>query len=137
VSPDPAPRFGKLDAASGAVVAAKGVRLHAETWSAEHRVFTVETAMPVTLAVRLIDYPAWKVQVDGKDVTPDLQPETGQILLPLPAGIHRVEVVFRRTWDRTTGGAISGLTALALVGFAWGFRRPAPSEHSRRTVAGS
>ena len=124
VSPDPAPRFGKLDRASGAVIAAKGVRLHAETWSAEHRVFTAETATPVTLAVRLIDYPAWRVQVDGKDVTPDLQPETGQILLPLPAGTHRVKVDFRRTWDRTTGDAISGLSALALVGFAWGFRRP-------------
>ena len=40
VSPDPAPRFAKLDPTSDEIVPATGVRIHALTWSAEHRVFT-------------------------------------------------------------------------------------------------
>jgi hypothetical protein len=123
VSPDPAPRFAKLDPTSDEIVPATGVRIHALTWSAEHRVFTAQTATPVTLALRLIGYPAWKFQVDGKNVTPDLRPDTGQILLPLPEGSHRIEVRFQRTWDRSVGGAISAATALALLGFAWSVRR--------------
>jgi hypothetical protein len=123
VSQDPAPRFGKVDPASDEIVPATGVRIHALTWSAEHRVFTAQTATPVTLALRLIEYPPWEFQVDGKNVRPELRLDTGQILLPLPTGSHRIEVRFQRTWDRSVGGAISAATALALLGFAWSVRR--------------
>ena len=83
----------------------------------------MESAAPVALALRLIHYPAWEVQVDAKRARITALPMTSQILVPLAAGDHRVELHFRRTWDRSAGGAISCLAVAALVGLAWIFRR--------------
>jgi hypothetical protein len=122
VSPISSSRFAKLDPESGDLVPASGVRLHVEEWSAERKAFAAESVAPVTLAVRLVDYPAWEVQMNGQRVSVDLRAVTKQILLPLSPGSNRVEINFRRTWDRNVGDAISVLTAIALMPFAWMFR---------------
>jgi hypothetical protein len=36
----------------------------------------------------------------------------------VPAGSHRVEVNFRRTWDRTAGATISCFSVILLLGCA-------------------
>jgi hypothetical protein len=123
ISPDPAPRFEKLDPASDVLIPAAGIELRVERWTPESKTFTVETVAPVALALRLVDYPAWEVQVDAKRARITTLPMTSQILVPLAAGDHRVDVRFRRTWDRSAGGAISCLAVAALVGFSWIFRR--------------
>ncbi|HEY6442362.1 MAG TPA: 6-pyruvoyl-tetrahydropterin synthase-related protein [Candidatus Acidoferrales bacterium] len=123
VSPNPAPRFEKFDHASNALEPAEGIRLHVERWTAERKLFTAESTSPVTLALRIADYPSWESQVDSSRIRVTARPATTQILVPLAAGEHRVEVRFRRTWDRTAGDAISGLAAAALLGFSWIFRR--------------
>ncbi len=123
VSSTPAAPIEKFDAASGSLVPAKGVRLHIEQWSAEHKAFRADTEAPVTLALRLLAYPAWEVRVDGRNARFEEHPVTTQLLLPLGPGTHRVEVRFRRTWDRTAGGILSALTAMALLVFAGALRR--------------
>lgn len=123
LSPNPAPRFEKLDPASNALIPAAGIGLHVERWTAENKAFTVESVAPVALALRLIHYPVWEVQVDGKRARITALPMTAQILVPLAAGDHRIELHFRRTWDRSAGGGISCLAIVALVGLAWIFRR--------------
>jgi uncharacterized protein (TIGR03382 family) len=132
VSPNPAPRIEKLDHASNVPEPASGIRLHVERWTAERKVFTAESATPFTLALRIADYPSWESQVDGR-VRVTARPATSQILVPLAAGDHRVEVSFRRTWDRSAGDAISGLAVVALLGFSWVFRR---RREATATVAG-
>jgi hypothetical protein len=123
VSEPPVPRIAKLDPESGHIVPASGVRLHVEQWTAEEKVFTEEAAEPVTLALRLLDYPAWQVRVDGESSRFRLRDVTTQFLLPLPSGSHRVEIRFGRTWDRAAGGVFSALTAVALLALAWFCRR--------------
>jgi hypothetical protein len=72
------------------------------------------------LTLRLFRYPAWRVQVNGRVVETAARAETGQMLVPVAAGMNRVEISFARTWDRTAGGWIS---ILALVGTAiWSWR---------------
>ena len=44
VSADPAPRIAMLDPASGAIIAAKGARIHIQQWNAEHKIFTADSA---------------------------------------------------------------------------------------------
>jgi len=100
-------------------------RIRVGQWSAEQKSFMVETVAPVTLALKLLSYPAWQVQVDGREVGFGVQPVTTRMLLPLNAGTHRVEIHFGRTWDRTAGDTISVLTSVALLGFAYGW-------HARR-----
>jgi uncharacterized protein (TIGR03382 family) len=123
VSSTPALPIGRLDPASRNIVATGGTRLHIERWTAERKIFHAESAVPVTLALRLLYYPAWEIRVDGKAARADARPTTAQLLLPLSPGGHRVEVRFRRTWDRTAGNAVSALTAVALLAFWWVVRR--------------
>jgi hypothetical protein len=118
----PTPRVAELDAGTEQVVPAKTVHLKIEEWTAEHRVFIGNAGRPVKLAVRLINYPAWDVRVDGKTAHPELLEKTAQMVLPLPAGTHRVEIRFRRTWDRSAGTALSVFSAFGLLGFVF-FRR--------------
>lgn len=100
------------------------MQVRMEQWTSERERFSVSTPEPVTLALRLLSYPAWQAQVDGAAAQTNAAPETAQMLLPLPAGNHHVEIRFTRTADRTAGGAISIFSAIALLGFAWNQRRP-------------
>jgi uncharacterized protein (TIGR03382 family) len=132
ISPDPAPQFEELRSASGAPVPAAGIRLNVDRWSAERKAFAEESVAPVTLALRLVDYPSWEVQVDSKQASINTLPATSQIFMPLAAGDHSVDLRFRRTWDRSAGDATSVLT-VTLLGFIWVFRR---RRKSPATVAG-
>ena len=117
VSALPAQQVEKLDAESGGVAPASGVKISVGRWSAENRDFTAEASEPVTLAPRLLNYPAWDVRVDGAGIHPGMVHDTGQMLVPIPQGTHRVSIRFRRTWDRLTGDAISILSAISLLAF--------------------
>lgn len=118
VSAEPAPQITMVDPASGEIVPLEGARIHVERWTAEQRIIATENATPIRLAPRLLAYPAWEVKVDGRDARYDAQPSTMQMIVSLPPGNHRVDIRFRRTWDRTAGGAISIATAAMLLGFA-------------------
>jgi hypothetical protein len=97
-------------------------RIHVLAWDPESKVFTASVSQPGRLAVRLFNYPAWQVQVNGHVENAETQDVTGQMLVPVTSGENRVEVTFVRTWDRTAGGIVSGMTALTLLGVAV-FRR--------------
>jgi hypothetical protein len=118
VSSELAPRIARVDPASPKIVPVMGARIHVDRWTAERRIITVESALPMRLAPRLLAYPAWQVTVDGENVRYEVWPTTAQMIVPLPPGNHRVDIRFRRTWDRTTGAAISIATAAMLLGFA-------------------
>jgi hypothetical protein len=121
--PQSAPRIAKVDPETQSIVPARGVRVHVETWTAERRVLPGESATAIDLAPRLLNYPAWEVRLDGESVPAASAPETGQILVPVPAGRHRIELQFRRTWDRTAGAAISAFAAALLIATTAFFRR--------------
>lgn len=102
-----------------------GLRLHVEEWGPESRAVALNTPRAVTLALKLVSYPAWRVEVNGRPVTVESRPQTAQMLLALPPGSSRVAAHFTRTPDRTIGGAISAATALLLSGLLLTRRRPA------------
>ena len=53
---------------SSSVVA--GARIHVEHWSAERKELRVTAREPSRLALRLLNYPAWRVEVNEVAVTP-------------------------------------------------------------------
>ncbi len=93
----------------------RDLRLHIERWISEDRIITVDTPRPVTLIFRLLDYPAWRAELNGRPAEVRSMKNTGQILVSVPAGRSRMEVRFIRTLDRTIGGAISLVTGLVLA----------------------
>jgi len=127
VSSEPAPPIAKLDLATGDIVAAADEGLSVQVWTSTRRIFTAESNQPVTLAPRLVNYPAWDLLVNGRRAPLDRQSETAQILVPLRPGSSRIEIRFRQTWDRTAGDIISAGAAVALGALVWAF--------NRRTVA--
>jgi hypothetical protein len=75
--------------------------------------------------LRLFNYPAWRVEVNGHEVETETQDDTGQMLIPIAAGESRVRIVFIRTWDRTAGGVVSLVSAaILLLWFVRGNRPP-------------
>ena len=99
-------------------VGAHGIALTPGKWTADSKTFSTSSAGPVVVAVRLLDYPSWVLKVGGSQIAARAAAETGQMLIPVPAGKHRVTLTFERTWDRTTGGAISVLSLVFLAAFA-------------------
>ena len=86
-----------------------------ERWTAEERVVRVVSSEPLRVALRLLDYPAWHVEVNRKPVTPEHAENNGEMIVALAPGTQRITARFVRTPDRTLGSAISLLGVLTLL----------------------
>lgn len=89
-------------------------------WTAEAKELSVTSPHPVRLAIRLLDYPAWRIEINGRRVRPQSRETTAQMILPLTAGTNRIALTLVRTPDRTLGGWLSAVSLLALVAAFWG-----------------
>ena len=105
------------DARQVTVNGAAHAAIHVQRWDAESRMFTADMSAPDQLALRLLRYPAWRVEVNDQVVETAARPGTGQMLVPVGAGMNRVQIRFVRTWDRTAGGWISLVAAMFVI--AW------------------
>jgi 6-pyruvoyl-tetrahydropterin synthase-like protein len=88
--------------------------IHVLQWNPEFKLFTAEMSAPDNLALRLFNYPAWRIEVNGLPVEAGAREDTGQMLVPVVAGTNRVRITFIRTWDRKAGAWIS-IIAIVLV----------------------
>ena len=125
-----APKIATIDPESEVLAQIKDENAHIDRWSAETKMFTSKTSQPAALALRLLNYPAWEIKVDGTIVHADSLPETSQLWLKQPAGEHSVDVFFQHTWDRTAGSAISILSVFLLLGFSTYVRRKSSQRSS-------
>jgi len=89
--------------------------IHVSQWDAEEKMLTAKMSAPDNLALRLFNYPAWRVEVNGQTVSAATREGTGQMLIPVSAGANRVQITFTKTWDRTWGVWISLLTLILAV----------------------
>jgi 6-pyruvoyl-tetrahydropterin synthase related domain len=103
-------------------------QIHVLEWGPESKLFTAQVSSSGQLVLRLFNYPAWRVEVNGRVVTAASLDVTGQMTIPVKAGENQVRVTFSRTRDRTIGGTVSGVSALLIVGLAAfrGKQRPLP-----------
>ncbi len=112
--PEKAPRVAILPADESGGIAPRA-ELHVLRWSAELRELQVSSPKPVRVALRLLDYPGWRVEVNGKVVTPQHPETNGQMILRLPGGTQYIVVKFVRTPDRILGIFVSVVGLLALL----------------------
>jgi hypothetical protein len=89
-----------------------GATILVERWTAAEKRLRVTAIAPMRVALRALNYPAWRVEVNGARVTPENNGDTAQMVVAVPAGASEITVVFARTWDRTVGGVVSILSIL-------------------------
>ncbi|HEX8765075.1 MAG TPA: 6-pyruvoyl-tetrahydropterin synthase-related protein [Candidatus Acidoferrum sp.] len=112
--PAKAPRLETLGQ-EGAEKTGPNPKIQIARWTAEEKELIVTAPRPLRLAIRLLDYPAWRVEMNGRRVLPESPESTAQIILPLPAGTQHIRIKLETTLDRRLGGGVSlaGLLALA------------------------
>ena len=121
----------KKDAPRVTAVSGNPVLVRIDQWGAESKAFSAQVSRAETLRLRLLNYPAWSVEVNGRPVATRSQPVTGELLFPISPGINRVDVRFLQTRDRLIGGCVSIATLIIFVGGTFYLRRARP----RRTEA--
>jgi hypothetical protein len=88
-------------------------KVSVEQWTAEEKIMRVESPEPVRLALRLLNYPSWKAEINGVQAVPEPAGDANPMILDVPAGHCLVRVHFTRTADRTLGLFLSIASALA------------------------
>src|SRR6266849_1518525 len=87
--------------------------LFVDRWTAQEKILRFTSSQPARLALRLLNYPAWQVEVNGARIQSQRPEDSGQMIVPIPAGECRITVRFGRTLDRTAGSILSLLSLLA------------------------
>jgi hypothetical protein len=90
-------------------------RVDARRRNGEHWTVSVVTPETGYAVLRLMDYPSWRVTVDGQPVKSRPFREDGLMAVPVNAGSHVLEVQWAATRDVVAGRAVSAIALLALV----------------------
>jgi len=113
----------KKDAPQVATVSGDPAVIHIDRWGAQSKVFSANVARPEKLRIRLLNYPAWRVQLNGREITAGAQAVTGEILIPVDTGSNRVRLTFVQTEDRLIGDLVSAGTLLLVIAWSLYLRR--------------
>ena len=87
-------------------------------WQATEKHFVARSNRARNLTVRLFNYPAWRVLVNGKLVETQTSEVTGLIIIPVLAGENDVRLHFGSTPDRPVGGIVT-LLSIGALGVGW------------------
>jgi uncharacterized membrane protein len=96
------------------VTAAKNVALTIVSWSTEYKAVQVNARAMTHVALRVVNYPAWRVTVNGEKVAPERLDDINQMVVPVAPGNSLIEVRFARTPDRTAGDLLTAVS-IAIV----------------------
>ncbi|MGA2419931.1 MAG: hypothetical protein ABSG69_07585 [Candidatus Acidiferrum sp.] len=95
--------------------AASETQVRIASWKADEKRLRVTSPVPVRIRLRLLDYPGWRVEVNGRVVTPEHAEGSAQMIVPVGAGESEILARFVTTWDRKLGAMISLLSAVVFL----------------------
>jgi hypothetical protein len=93
-------------------------KIQIQRWRVEHMTATITSAASGFAVLRLEDYPAWRVRLNGRPVTARPRRDDGLMTIPIAAGSSEIDVQYAATGDVWAGRAIS-LLALLILLFSW------------------
>jgi 6-pyruvoyl-tetrahydropterin synthase related domain len=89
--------------------------VNVKRWNAEHWVVRVVTPETGYAVLTLMDYPSWRVTVDGRPVQSRPVRDDGLLTVPVTTGNHVVEVQWAANTDVIAGRVVSAISLLALA----------------------
>jgi hypothetical protein len=98
-------------------------KVQVQEWTTNEKQIRVNSPEPARIALRVLNYPAWKIEVNGKPLPPERMNDVNQMVIPVSAGISEIRVRFTRTTDRTIGDLMALLSGLTTLVFLWPRRR--------------
>jgi hypothetical protein len=93
-------------------------RISVREWSTEERRMVVRADQSGYLVVRMMDFPAWHLRIDGHDMPAQMrttQRDDGLLAVPVAEGVKRLDLVYREPEDVLRGRLISLSAALLLL----------------------
>lgn len=84
-------------------------------WQSAERVIEINAEQPSVLRVRTFNFPGWTAYIDGIRTEINTERDTRVMLVNVPAGKHRMRLVFRDTPVRLAGKLISLATAIVMI----------------------
>jgi hypothetical protein len=94
---------------------------HVVEWKTEKKEIRVDAKGEARVALRLLNYPSWRVEVNGQAVAPERMDDFNVMVIPVERGSSVIRVWFARTADRTVGIAVSVMAMMVAIGLkVWG-----------------
>ena len=98
-----------------------GAQAQVVEWKTERKEIRVQAKEQARVALRLLNYPAWRVEVNGKTIPPERMDDFNVMVIPVGRGSSVIRVWFARTLDRTFGICVSVLGVVLAIGLlVWG-----------------
>lgn len=97
-------------------------QIRIQRWNVEHMSASMTTSAPAFAVLRLMDYPAWQVRLNGTPLVHRPRRDDGLMTIPLPAGSSRLDIRYAATPDVLLGRTFSIFFALLWIVLA-AFRR--------------
>ena len=115
--------------AAGSPVAAlpDGARALTHEWGNGYLEVELVTPVPFRTAFHVLYFPGWAASIDGQRRTVEPQPDTGYILVEVPAGGHSVRLSYEGTPVQHVASGLSGAAGAAILAVAALWRRGAPA----------
>jgi hypothetical protein len=88
------------------------VQIH--RWKTENKEIEIHTPVPAFAIFQLMDYPAWRIQMNGTPVTIRPRRDDGLLTVPLQTGRSVISIRYTATRDVQLGRALS-LLALCII----------------------
>jgi hypothetical protein len=98
-------------------------RVQIQRWTTKKKIILVDSPAEARLALRVLNYPAFRVTVNGKQMSPERMDDVNQMVVPIQAGSSTITVEFIRTKDRMLGDAISAASVLFAAFLFWTGRK--------------
>jgi len=117
-----------------------GARVLASSYRPLSSDVTVESPEPFVAVFDLFTFAGWQARIDGRPVAITPTDPHGLISFPVPAGQHRLQVLFGSTLLRTGASVVSLLSALVLIAVSLRLhtdRRPQPTDRLPSPVVGT
>ena len=85
-------------------------------WKTEKKEIRVEAKEEARVALRLLNYPAWRVEMNGRAIAPERMDDFNVMVIPVEQGRSVIRVWFARTMDRTVGIGVSVIGMMVTIG---------------------